>query len=212
MAEDEKYMIGYIDENDEDVILFKQQFSDYFDIVILQIDSSTKLEDVISWIYSTHLDLVVVDYNLKENLPIDFYGNEILETLNRQRLNFPMYMFTSYEDEAISESDELIDDLIFEKHLVSKNREIMITRIKNKIKKYKSELEQKEKRHRELSLKTELTIIEEEELLRLDYFLEEATNKLGSTPITLKDTRSLKKLCELIDKADKIIAKVGKDE
>jgi ribosomal protein S18 len=212
MTESEKYTIGYIDENDEDVILFEQQFSDYFDIKVLRIDSSTTLEDVISWIYSTHLDLIVVDYNLKENLSIDFYGNEILETLNRQRLNFPMYMFTSYEEEAISKSDEFIDDLIFDKQLVSKNYEIMVTRIKNKIKKYKSELKQKEKRHRELSLKSELTITEEDELLRLDYFLEETANKYGTTPISLKETRSLKKLCELVEKADKIINKVENNE
>lgn len=212
MAEYKKYKIGYIDESEDDVILFQQQFSDYFDIEILPIDSSTTMEDVISWIYTTHLDIIVVDYRLKENLEIDFNGNEILETLNRQRLNFPMYMITAHEDEAISESDESLDDLIFDKELVSNNLDIMVTRIENKIKKYKFELEQKEKRHRELSLKNELTIKEEEELLRLDYFLEETTSKLGVTPITLKDTKSLKKLCELIEKVDKIIEKLERNE
>jgi hypothetical protein len=157
VIESKKYRIGYIDESSDDVVLFEQQFSDYFDVVILRVDSSTTLEDVIFWIYSSHIDLTIVDYNLKENLSIDFYGNEILETLNKQRLNFPMYMFTSYEEEAISRSDELLDELIFSKQLVSDNHEIMVTRIKNKIKKYKSEVEMKENRHRELAQKSELT-------------------------------------------------------
>lgn len=210
MTETVKYRIGYIDENGQDVILFKQQFSDYFDVYILRIDNSTTLDDVISWINSSHLDLIIVDYNLKENLSIDFYGNEVLETLNKQRLNFPMYMFTAYEEEAISRSDELLDDLIFSKQIVSDNCEIMVTRIKNKIKKYKSELEWKEKRHRELAKKSELTITEEDELLRLDNFLEETANKDGVTPIPLKNTESLKRLNELIKKADEIIDRVDK--
>lgn len=212
MVENETYKIGYIDENGEDVILFEQNFSEYFDVEVLSIDSSTTLNDVISWIYSTHLDLIVVDYNLKENLAIDFYGNEILEELNKQRLNYPMYMFTSYEKEAISKSDELLDDLIFYKRTVYKNPEIMITRMYNKIKKYKTELEQKENRHKELSLKEELTFKEEEELLRLDYFLELTANKLGITPFILKYNTNLRKLSELIEKADKIIEQAEKNE
>ena len=205
MTDSSKYVIGYIDESDDDILLFQQQFSDHFDIEILELNYSTKIEDIISWAFNSHLDLIVVDFDLKEKLEMDFCGNDILETLNEQYLNFPMFMLTSYELRAINESDASIDDVIYSKNDVYNNIDIFVMRFINKINKYKSEINNAQKRHEELAQKPELTLEEEGEFLFLDDFIEQSYGKKGGLPTILKRGESLGKLSELVDKADKIL-------
>ena len=120
MTDSLKYKIGYVDENNDDIMFFLQQFSDYFKIETLKPESTTTIEEVISWIIDFQLDLIVVDFDLKEGLVIDFCGNDILEKLDEHYLNFPMFMLTSHEERAIDESDASIDDMIYSKDNVIK--------------------------------------------------------------------------------------------
>lgn len=213
MTDTSKYNIGYVDENDQDIFLFKQHFAGYFNISSLKPEPSTKLDDVISWVIDSQLDLIVVDYDLKGKLGVVFFGNEILESLKQGYLNFPMFMLTNYEEKAINNSDASIDDIIYDKHEVYKNKkELFITRIKNKIAKYKSDINQAQERHKELTQKPKLTLGEEEEFLNLDEFIERVYGKKGATPKFLKNTQTLEKLNELVDKADKILEKFDKNE
>lgn len=205
MTNSQKYKIGYVDENDDDIMFFLQQFSDFFKIEILKPESTTTIEEVISWIIDFQLDLIIVDFDLKEGLAIDFYGNDIMEKLDEHYLNFPMFMLTSHEERAIDESDASIDDMIYSKDNVSENTAIFVRRFENKISKYKSEISKAQKRHEELAKKSGLTFEEEEEFLNLDDFIEQSYGKKGATPKVLKNAESLGKLSELVDKADKIL-------
>ena len=212
MTDSLKYKIGYVDENNHDINLFLQQFSDYFEIETLKPESTTTIEDVISWIMEFQLDLIVVDFDLKEGLVIDFCGNDILEKLDEHYLNFPMFMLTSHEERAIDESDASIDDVIYSKDNVSENTTIFVRRFENKISKYKSEISKAKTRHEELAQKSELTLEEEGEFLLLDDFIEQSYGKKGVLPKNLKSTESLEKLSELVDKADKILQNLERHE
>ncbi len=205
MTNSKEYKIGYVDEDDHDINSFLRRFCDDFQIEILKPDSTTTIEDVISWIFDFKLDLVIVDFNLKERLGVHFYGNDILEKLNENYLNFPMFMLTSFEDRAINESDASMDDIIYTKREVNNNRDIFVKRFYNKIFKYKSEINTAQKRHEELSQKTELNLEEEGELLFLDDFIEQSYGKKGVIPKNLKSIESLGKLNELVNKADEIL-------
>lgn len=208
MTDPRKYKIGYVDEDHEDINLFLQQFSDYFKIETLEPKPTTTIKEVISWIMFSKLDLIIVDFDLKERLEIDFFGNDILQKLNEHYLNFPMFMLTSHEERAIDTSDASIDDVIYSKEEVNNNTNIFITRFNNKIYKYKSEISKAQKRHEELAQKSNLTLEEENDFLNLDDFIEKVYGIKGSTPKIIKSTQSLKKLNELIDKADKILQKI----
>ena len=208
MTDSLKYKIGYVDENNHDINLFLQQFSDYFEIETLKPESTTTIEDVISWIMEFQLDLIVVDFDLKEGLVIDFCGNDILEKLDEHYLNFPMFMLTFHEEKAIDGSDASIDDVIYSKYDVSENITLFVRRFNNKIFKYKSEISKAQKRHEELAQKSELTFEEEDEFLNLDDFIEKVCGKKGSMLKVMKNTQSLEKLNELVDKADKILQKI----
>ena len=205
MTDSKEYKIGYIDENHADITLFLQQFSDCFEIKTLKPEPTTTIEEVISWIMGSQLDLIVVDFDLKEGRGVDFYGNDILEKLNENYLNFPMFMLTSHEERAINESDASIDDVIYSKDDANDYIHIFVTRFKNKISKYKSEISKAKTRHEELAQKSELTLDEEGEFLLLDDFIEQSYGKKGVLPKNLKSTESLGKLSELVDKADKIL-------
>lgn len=212
MTDSQKYKIGYVDEDHEDINLFLQQFSDYFEIETLEPEPTTTIKEVISWIMFSKLDLIIVDFDLKERLEIDFFGNDILEKLNEHYLNFPMFMLTSYEERAIDESDASIDDVIYSKEDVYDNITIFVNRFKNKISNYKLEINEAQKRHVELAKKPELTFEEEEEILNLDDFIEKVYGKKGLTPKVMKNSKSLEKLNELIYKADKILQKIDKND
>lgn len=208
MADFNEYKIGYVDENDDDITFFLQHFSDYFEIKILKLDSTSTIKEVISWVLDSQLDLIIVDFDLKEKLEVEFFGNDILEKLNEHYLNFPMFMLTSHEKKAINESDASIDDVIYSKLDVYNNIDIFVMRFVNKIVKYKSEIDKAKKRHEELSRKSKLTFEEEEEILNLDDFIEQVYDRKGSTPKVMKNTQSLEKLNELVDKADIILQKI----
>ena len=210
MTDSKEYKIGYVDENDHDINLFLQYFSDYFEIEILKPETTTTINEVISWVFDSHLDLIVVDFDLKDKLGIDFCGNDILETLNDQYLNFPMFMLTSYEEKAIDNSDASLDDIIYDKHDVYKDVGIQVLRINNKIKKYKLDIDEALEKHEILSKKTELTLKEEEEFLFLDDFIERSYGQKGVTSKILKSTDGLRILSELVDKADKILQNLEK--
>ena len=212
MSESARFLIGYVDEDQDDVMYFETLFSDYFDIISYIPDSSTEVDDIIEWVFANNLDLVIVDFNLKENHSVKFYGNCIIETLNELRYNFPMFIFTGFENDALIESDESIDDLIRYKNSAMKDYKATAKRILNKIEKYYSELNNSKMRHSELISKESLTPSEEDELLELDVFLEKSYGKKGTTPRSLKKSSYLTKLNELIDKADDIINNMDKHE
>ena len=113
MTDYKKYKIGYVDEDDEDIHSFLRRFCNDFQIEILKPDPTTTINEVISWIFESKLDMVVVDFDLKEKVGVKFYGSDILRMLNEQYFKYPMFMLTSYEDRAINESDASIDDVIF---------------------------------------------------------------------------------------------------
>lgn len=212
MTNSNKYKIGYVDEDEADINSFLRRFCDYFEIETLKPNSTTTIHDVISWISGSKLDMIVVDFDLKERLGVDFNGNDILEELNEHYLNFPMFMLTSHEKIAINKSDASIDDVIYSKSIVKKNLELFIIRFNNKISKYKSEISIAQKRHEQLARKSELTLEEEDELLNLDDFIENTCDKKGSTPKVMKNTKSLKKLNELVDKAENILQKIDQND
>ena len=212
MTNSKKYKIGYVDEDDHDINSFLRRFCDFFQIRTLKPDSTTTIDEVISWISGSKLDMVVVDFNLKERHGVHFYGDAILKKLNEHYFNFPMFMLTSHEDKAINESDASINDVIYSKREVHKNSAIFVKRFNNKISKYKSEINKAQERHEELSQKSELTFKDEEELLNLEDFIEKVHDKKGLTLKVMKNSKSLEKLNELVDKADIILQKIDRND
>lgn len=212
MNKDEEYIVGYVDESEEDIHEFLDFFEDCFTIVTYMPDNLTTIDDIISWILDEHLDIIIVDFDLKEKHSVDFYGTQILETLNKKHLNFPMFMFTGYEDSAIQESNALVAGLIYKKNFVYNNVEEFSKRIKIKVDKYKSSLEKARIDHAELIKKTTRSPEEENKLLEIDSFLEASYGESFCKLKSLKSTEYLEKLNDLINKTDKLLKEIDKNE
>ncbi|WP_292462967.1 hypothetical protein [Methanolobus sp.] len=159
-----------------------------------------------------NIDIIIVDFNLKENDSVNIFGNQILEMINNRYLNFPMFMFTGHELDAINTSDPSIDDLIHEKDSVYENKELMAQRITNKIENYNTKLESAHLEYSALVKKEKLSLEEEEQLLRLDLFLEESHDKTQAKAVLSKRSEYLEELTKLVEKADAILKEIDQNE
>lgn len=201
-----KIKIFYIDENNEDMGLFLRTFSGEFDIVSLEPDESTTIEEIIQNTVKSDIDIVIVDYDLKETKPVTFNGDELIKSLHDELYKFPAYILTAYEDRAIESTDE--DDIVFDKeNALSKKPDIFKKRIKSKVGKYLQELSDAENGMISLLAKKSkegLNATEYNTLVDYDDLLEKSRSKKTKLAEQLKiDASDIKKLLDLTQEIKK---------
>lgn len=213
MAEEKEALlkIGYVDDEPAEIDGFCRFANNFFDVETFQPTRNTKIKKIIDWVKETKISAIIVDYDLKEKDSIDFNGNEIIEKLQEEFLNFPSFILTSYEERAVNGTKD--SDLIFDKDTAyNKDKvDILRNRIRNKIIVHREALINAEKKYSDLiKKKNKMTLREEDKLLELDSFIEKSKGKKGYIPELVKTNSNYKKLNELVNKADKIIAEIKK--
>lgn len=208
------YTLGVVDEYLDDIEDFQTFFRHNFNIVI--IDLSADLNILISNIINSNVDAVAIDYNLHEhNSSIHFNGDDVYEKLRSKLHRFPAFILTNYVPDALNGS---IDDkfCIISKRMMKSNSDEgaeLISKIKNVISTYKSQIRAAEERFLILIDKQnndQIDVEEEEELIELDTFLEHIIDKENSLPKHLKSEKSGSELEKLIKLAENIIEKESK--
>lgn len=202
-----KYKIAYIDESQEDIRRFQRFSYNYFDVV--PFIPMASIEDTCSEIIESHVDALVSDFEFSEKLSTVHYdGTNLVSLFLKKRENFPVFILTSFEDDAISKGEDV--NIIYEKKEMD-NGEMFLERIKAQIEKYKHKLEAEENRLLELiaeSKKRKLNDAEIEELSDLDSKIEKALDKESRIPNILRNDSEASDLSELLKKVDELAKKL----
>jgi HPt (histidine-containing phosphotransfer) domain-containing protein len=202
-----KYKIAYIDESQEDIRRFQRFSYNYFDVVPFIPKAS--IEDTCNEIIESHVDALVSDFEFSEKLSTVHYdGTNLVSLFLKKRENFPVFILTSFEDDAISKGEDV--NIIYEKKEMDSG-EMFLERIKAQIEKYKHKLEAEENRLLELiaeSKKRKLNDAEIEELSELDSKIEKALDKESRIPNILRNDKEASDLSELLKKVDELAKKL----
>jgi len=205
-----KYKIAYIDESDADTRRFQRFSYNYFEVI--PIIPKESIEDTCTEILEHHVDGVISDFDFAEQLStIHYDGTDLVSLFLKKREGFPVFILTSYEDDAISKSEDV--NIIYEKKEMD-DGEGFLERVKAQVEKYKHKLEMEEKRLLELiteSKKRKLNALEREELAELDSKIEKALDKESRIPNILRDDKEASELSELLNKVEELTKKLSKE-
>ena len=131
-----KYNIGYVDEDPGQVERYKIKLGDTFNIVGYDIEKGLSLDELLKRVYSSDIDLLMVDFLLVEKGILNYNGDEVVRAYEEIRPKFPMIIFTSFEGQAFPEVDNPF--IIIEKSIVEENPKKFIQIIEKSIETYNS--------------------------------------------------------------------------
>jgi hypothetical protein len=205
-----KYKVAYIDEAEPDIRRFQRFAYNFFEVIpFIPKDS---IEETCNAILESHVDAIISDFEFSEQLSsIHYDGTNLVSLILKKRENFPVFILTSFEDDAVSKGEDV--NIIYEKKEMDEGEkgEKFLERVKAQIDKYKHKLEVDEKKLLELiaeSKKRKLNAFEIQELSELDSKIEKALDKESQIPNILRDDKEAEDLAELLKKVDELAKKL----
>jgi len=222
------YKLLFIDEQKETLEDFeeyveKSQLKDKFKVVT--IFPSEDMEQMIHTIFKIGPDAIITDFRLNEmkedityNVP--FNGVELVEELQSYRHNFPCFVLTAVDDEAVGSSEDV--NIVYVKNILYKDenekelkaKASFLDRVFIQIGHYRNRIEKAEEELAGLvairesgnaDIEVEKTIIE------LDDFLERSVDKRNAIPKEFKTLSNTNRLDSLLYKVDELIKKVDEN-
>ncbi len=199
-----KYKIGYIDEDLAQVKKYQRRFR-VFDIEIIgyQFQKGMTLEDLMIQVYESDIDLLMIDYKLKETNIVSFNGEEVESAFYDNRPLFPYIIFTNKVEQAepfvedwgkIFDKDEIFNEVEEDETKVQH----FITTLSKKIEQYKNHIDKKKNLISDLLLKGKkegLDSLEEDKLISLQRELRDLDKtKIKEVPEQLISSEKLKDL------------------
>jgi DNA-binding NarL/FixJ family response regulator len=221
------YRILFVDEQQEDIDIFKDYIEEKDsegNFEVLSMYPLESLEKMIEEIMNMHIDAVITDSSLneyKENIDynVSYDGTQLVEKIMNEREDFPCFVLTSFDDEAIGKSEDV--NIVYIKGILhgtekdTKAKANFLDRLKHQIIHYRSKLDRAENRLIELLKKSEkekLNAAEEEEVLRLDSFIEKALDKKSLVPEIMKKNTESESLLNLLKAVDDLKKKLTSNE
>ncbi|WP_018248799.1 hypothetical protein [Orenia marismortui] len=202
--------IGYIDDKGSDLRAFQRRASEDFDEVI-GIKLKSDILEIMKEIIEAKVDAIVVDYLLNEgDSSIHFNGADIVKQLEKEKIEFPSFILTSFDQDA---ENELIDvNKIYDKgkyyDYEKEDYKILNRRIKRQIENYRNLIKEAEENILKLKSKEELTAKEKEDLIELDEFLVKTTSISSKLPKEFKTNSVEQKLDNIIEMASFLLEEV----
>lgn len=203
--------IGYLDEDSSDIARFHDFLDSYKIYEMKEFTPRVDLESLIEEIVESHLDAIVIDYRINEYENIPYTGISVIDGIKRKRRDFPCILLTSHADEVLETSD--LDPLIvYAKEAPfggdSKRRDLFEKKLRKALEQYKKDLDYAEKVLNDLSLKSELTIVEERALDDANIFIESNLCYENRISRSAGATRSADSIFELITKTEQLLLKI----
>jgi len=213
------YKILFIDEESTQHDLFM----DYFEQVCPEITPKCEfplatVQEMMQRIEEICPDAIVTDFRLNEiridiHYNVKYDGIELIKAIREQREDYPCFVVTSHDDEAVNGSDDV--NMVYIKDILrpeSNNAKVTFAaRITRQIEKYRSRIGNA---RQELSVLIEkrntgiANIHDEERIIELDSFLEKSLDSYDSIPQQLKKLSNLDRLNTLINKVDNLLKKL----
>jgi hypothetical protein len=216
------YRILFIDEHQDDIDDFLDYVDKLNDSDKFKIETEFPLQDLekmIDRIFSLKIDGIVVDYLLNEyktevkyNVP--YNGVRLVERILEYRENFPCFILTSFDNDAIKESYDVnkvyIKGILHGEEEKTSAKTTFLERVEKQILHYQSKISDAEEELKQLVKKSKKEKLNSKEEMRLNYldsFLERAVSKPSEIPSQLKESKNLDELHKLIENTDKLLEK-----
>lgn len=216
------YKIIYIDEQSDDIDNFKDYVEGINTKERFEVKELFPLADITSMIEAIlqeNPDAIVTDFMLNEykekfNYNVPYNGVDLVKEFQAIRENFPCFVLTSFDRDAIHESDDV--NIVYIKNILHEGESQanikFLERVEAQITHYRTRLEEAEKKLSELIKKKQAgsaTVEDEEELIRLDQLLENSIDNKRSVPESLKTITNTDRLDALLSKVDKLLKTVN---
>ena len=213
-----EYKIMFIDEESTQHDEFENHFEKYWpEANVRCIFPSSTLNEMLEEIEQWQPNAIVVDFQLNDKKTdikynVCYNGVELLKEIQLQKWDFPCFVITSYDDEAVADSNDV--NFVYIKknlHFSSDCGKVPFAqRVKSQIDKYLARIENAKA---ELSVLLEkrksgkANVKDEEHIVELDSFLEKTIDTTGAIPDEMKHLSNMDRLNSLIDKVDQLIGK-----
>jgi len=211
------YTILYIDEDITDVHRFERVLEGEFEIRPINFED-INFSDLMNELENRDFDYLIVDYDLNEKSNCGFNGDEVVKSFSKKFPHFPVILLTNFDARAISEVTDFDLEKIHSKtDYEDDKKQSFIKRIHKQIETYIKNKEDGEIRLKNLINKKEssnnLNAAEEEELMKLDVFLEEVLGgELVKIPEIIRHPSNDTKIVQLLEKTDILITKLQQYE
>lgn len=205
-----KYRIGYLDEDEGYQAKFYQAFKNEFDIKILPIENINNVYDVLRFINDEELDALVVDYRLADSGQLTFNGDSVVDLINSQKKYFPLVMLTSYAQDAIAHMEDVY--IVKDKEEIESSANLFLKQLETAIDRYQTKIITAENKIKELSEKKVLSIQEEEELLRLHFFMNEVDPEANQLPASLLTSSAINNISDLVKESKELLSILKKNK
>lgn len=217
------YKILFIDEQKGDIDDFKDYVEAANSKENISVDAEYPLEDInemIQLVIKHNPDAIVTDFMLNEykediDYNVPYNGVQLVREFMSIREGFPCFVMTSFDDNAIKESEDVnmvyIKDILHGSERKTQAKANFLVRVESQILHYKSKIQNAETevlRLLQLRSKGKATMEEENELIRLDHFLEVSIDKKSSMPAEFKSLSNTNKLEAMMSKVDELLKKV----
>jgi len=208
-----KHKIAYIDESRDDIAKFQRRVYDAFDVLVFlpKGDFNSFVEELLN----SDAEAFISDFRLNEyrndvKEAIGYSGADLIEALLRMRNEFPCFVLTSHDSDAIQHMTDV--NYVYSKEILTidmgKQGEKFIEKIRVQIEHYNTNINLFSDRLFDLQLlstERDLTEDEENELLILDTFLENSLNRRNALPPEKKTQLAVGKINELLTSTNELL-------
>ena len=112
-----KYKIGFLDEDVNQVKLYRRKLRDFgFDVIGYDFTRGMSIEELMNQVYNSDIDLLMIDFRLNESNIVPFNGDEVERHVYENKPLFPHIIFTNKVDQAEPDVDDI--KIIFDKEIV----------------------------------------------------------------------------------------------
>ena len=220
------YKILFIDEEKETLEDF-EDFVEGFSAKI-ELNAITKLplankEEMIELIIKLAPDALISDFRLNEkktdiNYNVPYNGVELVEEFQSIRTDFPCFVLTALDDEAVNQSDDV--NIVYVKNILHNKEEgnakaKFLDRVVSQIEHHKKRIENAKEELTELvkiRQSGEANIDIENRIIILDDFLEKSIDARNSIPSEFKTLSNSNRLDNILDKVDDLLNKLGDND
>lgn len=208
----------FIDEESTQHEDFEDHFEEYWpEAKVICVFPSPTLNEMMEEIEQHQPNAIVVDFQLNDkktdvDYNVCYNGIELLKEIQAQKFDFPCFVLTSYDDDAVADSDD-VNFVYIKKNLHFSSDEGKVSfaqRVKSQIDKYLARIENAKA---ELSVLLEkrksgkANVKDEGRIIELDSFLEKTMDATGAIPDEMKHLSNMERLNSLIDKVNQLICK-----
>ena len=171
-----KYKIGYIDEDIKQVKKYSRRLKDFgFEVIGYDFHQGMSLEELMSQVYESDIDLLMIDYKLNESNIVAFNGDEVESEFYDKRPLFPHIIFTN----KVEQAEPFVEDwkILFDKENIfsedgndEQSVKRFVTILTKSIEQYKNHIEKKKNKISILLSKinsAEFSPVDENELINL---------------------------------------------